>query len=152
MQWQSGCSLQNRVRGVRAVRVRKRISIARDNLQTVSSRFAGVWMKMVRNEMDNKAINRMANNRANEVSNNEAATDNNRDNNKAVSKVVGHKTQASNVVLRNGLAQIRWVRSGEMIGGITDSCLLKFASESLKPRIFVNSGPGPQREARASSI
>ena len=134
----------------------KRISIARDNWQTVSSRFAGGWMKMRRNEMGSKAINRMANNRANDVSNSEAARDNNRDNNKAVSKVVEHKTQASHVpcneIVRNGLTQIRWDRSAEMIGAITGSYLLKFASEFVKRRIFVNSGVERQPEARASSI
>src|ERR1041385_798780 len=147
MQWQSGCSLQNRVRGVQVVRVRKRIWIARDNLQTVLSRFAGGWMRKPPNEMGSKAVRKMANNRANEVSKaKKAATDNNRDNNKAVSKV------PSNEIVRNGLAQIPLDRSAEMIGAITDSCLLKFANAFGKHRIFVNSGVGRQPEARTSSI
>src|ERR1044071_4835857 len=133
MQWQSGCSLQNRVRGVQVVRVRKRIWIARDNLQTVLSRFAGGWMKKPRNEMASKAINRMANNRTTVASNNKA---NSKDNNKAVSKVVEHKTEASNAVIRKELAQIPLDRSAEMIGAITDSCLLKFANAFGKHRIF----------------
>src|ERR1051325_1301018 len=131
MQWQSGCSLQNRVRGVQVVRVRKRIWIARDNLQTVLSRFAGGWMRKPPNEMGSKAVRKMANNR---------------DNNKAVSKV------PSNEIVRNGLAQIPLDRSAEMIGAITDSCLLKFANAFGKHRIFVNSGVGRQPEARTSSI